>query len=170
MEEVTPGQDSPEEVAIRLIKRAGNRNEEIVMSDNMAEHILTGLERIAAERKRQVEQEGFDEAHDAQHPDGSMAAAAACYAMDEPIYIKDDYANGCDFKDPWPWDVRFDKRPRNGNVIRYDLTHEERLDLLIKAGALIAAEIDNMLHKVRQLFGDPIDDPKSGHPIVDRAR
>lgn len=120
----------------------------------MDDHVPTGVERIAAERKRQVEQEGFDEAHDAQHPDGSMSAAAACYAMDEPIYIKDDYANGCDFKDPWPWDVRFDKRPRDGNVIVYTHAFDERLALLTKAGALIAAEIDNLLYK--RPFGGPL--------------
>lgn len=106
-----------------------------------------GVDRISAERRRQIEREGFDAEHDAQHPDGSMTAAAICYASDEPIYIKDEHANGYSFKDPWPWEERFDKRPRSGNVVVHMLTLDERLALLTKAGALIAAEIDNLLYK-----------------------
>ena len=117
---------------------------------NNEEAKLTGVERIAAERKRQIEEEGFDAAHDVQHANGSMSAAAVCYASDEPVYIQDKLANGCTFLDPWPWEIQFDKRPHEGNVVRYDTTFEERVALLAKAGALIAAEIDNLLYKREQ--------------------
>ena len=118
-----------------------------------------GIDRISAERRRQIERKGFDAEHDAQHPDGSMTAAAVCYASDEPIYIKDEFANGCTFKDPWPWEERFDKRPRSGTVLVTLLTLDERLSLLAKAGALIAAEIDNLLYKAKQAPKTPFAEP-----------
>jgi hypothetical protein len=42
---------------------------------------MTGIERIAAERKRQIEEEGFTAEHDDQLPPNKLATAAACYAM-----------------------------------------------------------------------------------------
>ena len=44
---------------------------------------MSGAERIAAERQRQVEREGWTADHDAQHTDGSLAWAAVCYAAPE---------------------------------------------------------------------------------------
>jgi hypothetical protein len=41
---------------------------------------MTGAERIAAERQRQVEVEGYDASHDQGHHD-ELAAAAATYAL-----------------------------------------------------------------------------------------
>jgi hypothetical protein len=52
-------------------------------------------------------------------------------------------------KDPWPWEEKFDKRPRNGNVILFPRDPKTRIELLVKAGALIAAEIDNLLYKAK---------------------
>jgi len=40
----------------------------------------TGVEAIAAERKRQIEAEGWTPEHDDEHTNGEMADAAACYA------------------------------------------------------------------------------------------
>ena len=113
----------------------------------------TGAELIAAERRRQVEEEGYSAEHDAEHADGSLSAAAVCYASDEPVYILEEGANGFFFKDPWPWEQRFDKRPSKGNVTLYKWSPAERLALLVKAGALIAAEID--LLQSRPYFDDP---------------
>lgn len=109
--------------------------------------ILTGVERIVAERRRQVDEEGYTAETDARLPDGSLAAAAVCYASDEPVYVLEDLAAGFEMVDPWPWDRRHDKRPYHGNVVEFKWTLEERISLLTKAGALIAAEIDNLLHK-----------------------
>lgn len=47
-----------------------------------AKRPMTGAARdVVAERERQVTTEGWTPEHDAEHSDGSMAAAAACYAM-----------------------------------------------------------------------------------------
>ena len=88
---------------------------------------MSGTELIAAERQRQVEVEGYDAAHD-KHHDGSddMVMAAICYALpdeqrrgDPPIW--------------WPWASSYWKP-----------TPDDRIRELVKAGALIAAEIDRL--------------------------
>lgn len=106
----------------------------------------TGVERIAKERKRQVEQEGWSVEHDDEHSDGSLAMAAACYASRERLYVERRFAAGITFEDPWPWDGYSDKRPHDGNVLKKP-TEEQYLRQLEKAGALIAAEIDRLLRK-----------------------
>lgn len=107
----------------------------------------SGTDRIAIERVRQIEVEGYGHAHDDVHDDGSLAMAAACYAANaacERIYVKREYAAGLSFDDPWPWEDRFDARPHDGNVLK-DPTDEQAIRMLEKAGALIAAEIDRLL-------------------------
>ena len=102
---------------------------------------MTGIEAIAAERQRQLEEEGWTPEHDDQHTDDSLALVAALYAAPVPIYsadlIKDDDGRVLffGFDDPWPttWDASFDKR----------LDHDRRRRLVI-AGALIAADIDRL--------------------------
>jgi hypothetical protein len=107
---------------------------------------MTGAERIAAERARQVSEEGYDAAHDDEHNGGEIAMAAACYAAPELIYVRDDRANQVNFTDPWPWHPRYDARPHDGNVVTPEhATRAERIRLLEKAGALVAAEIDRLL-------------------------
>ncbi len=117
---------------------------------------MTGAELIAAERRRQVEQEGWTPEHDDEHGDGSLALAAVCYATPVRLYGKHEYAAGPAFLDPWPkswgdgWDKRYrygERRTNPGNTPPDPATYtgEERLDLLVKAGALLAAEIDRLL-------------------------
>lgn len=100
-----------------------------------------GVARIAAERQRQVEKEGWTTEHDDEHQDGEMAWAAVCYAAPKPVYRLSDVLRG--YFDPWPWSVTWDKRPRatTGSL----QTPAERIRMLEKAGALIAAEIDRLL-------------------------
>ena len=107
---------------------------------------MTGAERIAAERLRQVTAEGYSSEHDDEHGGDDIAMAAACYAAPEPIYVQRTYAAGVSFVDPWPWEERFDKRRYYGNVLEFEkTTRVERIRILEKAGALIAAEIDRLL-------------------------
>jgi hypothetical protein len=105
-----------------------------------------GAKRIAAERERQMSVETWDEAHDDEHEDGELAAAAVCYAAPRPVYEKRDYGSEVRFVDPWPqdWDG-WDKRPRDDEERLREPTREERIRMLEKAGALIAAEIDRLL-------------------------
>ena len=84
----------------------------------------TGIELIAEERQRQIEKEGWTPEHNDEHNDQSLLAAAVCYAettlMGEGRTIYN-----------WPWDER-EFKPSN------DVRN------LVKAGALIAAEIDRI--------------------------
>ena len=119
---------------------------------------MTGVDRIAAERRRQIEEEGWSAEHDDdEHQDGELAMAAACYAAPERIYVERDHATGRSYDDPFPWegwDKRYDYgecRTNPGNVPPEPGTYttEEQIDLLVKAGALIAAEIDRLLRMTK---------------------
>jgi hypothetical protein len=85
---------------------------------------MTGIERIAKERKRQVGKERWTKAHDDGHVNDELARAAACYALayEEEKRLPVD----------WPWE-RESWKPCS------------RVRNLEKAGALIAAEIDRLL-------------------------
>ena len=93
----------------------------------------TGVDRIAAERDRQVCQEGWTAEHDDGHSFGELSAAAICYAA---------HANKTPVMNPvlgihtvptlWPWRAEEWKPGR------------DPLRELAKAGALLAAEIDRL--------------------------
>jgi len=87
----------------------------------------TGIELIAEERQRQIEEEGWTAEHDAEHKEGEMAVAAACYAY--PNY-DEDWAVQSQLQ--WPWEKHWWK------------PSGDRKRDLAKAGALIAAEIDRL--------------------------
>jgi len=116
---------------------------------------MNGVERIAAERERQVEEEGWTPEHDDSHRRGELARAAACYAAPVLVYHAQVRAptghRGHDYKfvEFWPWDAEWDKRSdRSVNTwIRQDELAEidARIQDLKKAGALCAAEIDRLL-------------------------
>jgi hypothetical protein len=108
---------------------------------------MNGAERIAAERKRQVEEEKWSPGHDDTHDYGELAWAAVCYAAPDLVFERKEYATEIRFTDPWPWDEEYDKRPMDGNTVLVNATlpTEDRIRQLEKAGALIAAEIDRLL-------------------------
>lgn len=86
----------------------------------------TGIELIADERKRQIEVEGFTPENDDRWVGGEMAMAAICYAQDG--------AKSPGFKPfGFPWDEEWWKP-----------CPDDRIRELVKAGALIAAEIDRL--------------------------
>jgi len=98
-----------------------------------------GAQRIATERARQVTQEQWSPEHDDSHRRGELAWAAVCYAAPDQVYRHRRHAHdGHNFSDPWPWERRWDKRILEPSV-------DERIRMLEKAGALIAAEIDRLL-------------------------
>lgn len=108
----------------------------------------TGAELIAAERQRQLDVEGWTAEHDDEHDDESLARAAVCYAAPEPVFEQRVGNHEIRFVDPWPysWSMEWDKRPRQRNswALRAP-TPRQRIRMLAKAGALIAAEIDRLL-------------------------
>lgn len=99
----------------------------------MCDHELTGAERIAKERQRQIDEEGWTPEHDDQHDDHELISAAFCYmlAAESP----EDHRDG---KPPitWPWDA-----------IWWKFDPDDPLRALDKAGALLAAAIDKQLRK-----------------------
>lgn len=100
----------------------------------------SGSELIAAERKRQIEEKGFTAQHDAGHSSMCMAVAGAAYALDaagdhhESRNWRRVYKNS--FSSLWPWDEEWFKP-----------TPEDPVRQLVKAGALIAAEIDRIQNR-----------------------
>jgi len=98
---------------------------------------MTGIERIAHERARQMLEEGWTPEHDDQHSDGEMAAAAACYAGDGAMKLERMSALPGGVPLTWPWSAEWWKPTNDGTI-------EGRIRQLEKAGALIAAEIDRL--------------------------
>ena len=116
---------------------------------------MTGIEWIAFERTRQLAQQPDAVAQEDDLAHGELALAAICYATPVQLYLKKEQATSLAFEDPWPpnWDAGLDKRfscgerkdsPKNRAPDPATYTHEERLDLLVRAGTLIAAEIDRL--------------------------
>src|SRR5687768_7613607 len=93
-----------------------------------------GANLIAKERQRQMEQEGWPPEHDDQHKREELVSAAIAYLMaDETDFSDNLYTAAYAF---WPWSSEFWKP-------------KDRLSNLIRAGALIAAEIDR-LHRLEE--------------------
>lgn len=93
---------------------------------------VTGASLITAERARQRGEEGYSEEHDEKHS-AELAWAAWCY-LDRVASAEEGTAN-LDGPPPrmWPWEAAFWKPGPTA------------LRMLVKAGALIAAEIDRRL-------------------------
>lgn len=100
------------------------------------------LRDVIAERKRQIDKEGWTADHDDFHMDGSLAKAAACYAMSgaaddtqrrQMRDIEGDHTLAFFLRNIWPEDWAFKWwKPKN-----------RRRDL-VRAGALILAEIERL--------------------------
>ena len=80
---------------------------------------------VLAERRRQVESEGWTAGHDDTHSEGQLAEAAACYALNA---ARNRQAN---FMGWWPWSRDWWK-PKG-----------QRRDL-VRAAALLVAEIERL--------------------------
>lgn len=109
---------------------------------------LTGIELIAQERQRQIEVKGYDSDHDELETAFQLSGAAAmhiAHAMNKDFEGHthyDDLGNCARFqvreidtenwREHWPWDDHDGRE--NADV----------LTSLVKAGALIAAEIDRL--------------------------
>jgi len=90
-----------------------------------------GADRAVAERIRQKSVEGWTPEHDAQHDQGEIALAAACYVMNKmPSYQEHWQVSTLDW---WPWHPDWDKREK----------HDRERSLEI-AAALIMAELDRL--------------------------
>lgn len=93
---------------------------------------MTGAQMIARERTRQRREEKWSAKHDNGHTKGELAAAAACYAL--PPSIREQKIMRYSLRlILWPWSEGWWK-PKA----------DDRIRELVKAGALIAAEIDRL--------------------------
>lgn len=97
-----------------------------------------GARLIAAERQRQMEGEGWNARHDDTHDQGELSRAAVCYALAPEIRNLNTLDRRFIRRKPlveclWPWAWRWWKP-----------TPTDRVRELVKAGALIAAEIDRL--------------------------
>lgn len=89
---------------------------------------------LIKERFRQQDDEGWTWEHDDKHDGGELAMAASAYAYNSS-YEDEFYADGVKYPDPnFPWDSEWWKPT------------DKRRDL-IKAGALIIAEIERIDRK-----------------------
>ncbi len=106
---------------------------------------MNGVEMIAAERRRQVEYEGWTANHDdAAHGDGELADAAAELIVD-----------GLDYWDHDPLDMC-------GSLAKFgrEGSKPDPVRCLVIAGALIAAEIDRLVEAPAQCIqGCHLDRP-----------
>lgn len=108
---------------------------------------------IAEERQRQMDEEGWTPEHDDGHKDNALAWAAVCYAAPGRVYVERHGTDQVTFVDPWPFRAHsdlsgrgfydWDKRKQQANYVQMP-PPGNRLDYLVKAGALIAAEIDRI--------------------------
>lgn len=85
----------------------------------------SGAELISEERKRQIEEEGYDEFMDSFRKPNDLTKASICY-------LKANLMPFGDIIEDFPWDSLF-------------FTPKDKLRNLVRAGALIAAEIDKFL-------------------------
>ena len=101
-----------------------------------------GAALIAAERERQVEREGWTPEHDDSHAGGQLWRAAECYLTEDYMRLP---------PHRWPWIGQWWKPSR------------DRVRNLVKAGALIAAEIDRLQRAARRAHApeDEVDDDLS---------
>lgn len=102
---------------------------------------LAVLDDVAAERVRQITQEGFDAKHDSIYKKHELENAAVCYALDTP--------------DCWPWDIEWWK-PTN---------HRKNL---VKAAALMIAAIERLDLVEGRTHQLPDNEPEPS-TIVDEA-
>ena len=112
------------------------------------EKMTSAANDVLAERERQQSAEGWTADHDAgEHQDGDLARAAACYAVSATCADENQLVFGGHpvISRLWPWDFSWWKR----STPRRDL---------VKAGALILAEIERMdreaLAAIREALGE----------------
>lgn len=94
-----------------------------------AEPAWLGADLILAERRRQMEV--WSAEHDDKHQDGELAQAAFCYLSSYALDLEDRKM----MPEGWPWEAEWWK------------PSDDMMRDLVKAGALIAAEIDRILRR-----------------------
>lgn len=100
---------------------------------------MSGAILIQNERQRQITDEGYLMEHDDMLDSGELANFACCYALDP---MGGDASDVIKMLKPYEWEL---KLSCNGNT---DDNLEGRIKDLVKAGALIAAEIERLHRRI----------------------
>lgn len=101
------------------------------MSDVLAHDLPIGLRRIVAERREQMDLHGYDPTNDDSYTGGELMMAANAYLL-AALFPN---SNPSTASVVWPWDDEAFKPA------------EDPRKNLMKAGALIAAELDRLYRK-----------------------
>jgi hypothetical protein len=98
------------------------------------QHHLPGVDLIRAERIRGIVEEGWTHEHDDTHSLGQLGQAGACYAETAAVLVAEGGFEipSCYVHKNWPFERKWFK-PSGDPILN-----------LVKAGALIAAEIDRL--------------------------
>lgn len=91
---------------------------------------MDSIELIKQERERQITEEGYSWRHDDEEVNHQLSDAAIVYACPAPLRYQLEHF--------WPWDKQYFKPDTS-------YTRNGRIKELVKAGALIAAEIDRLI-------------------------
>lgn len=121
-----------EDLIREALQEPAPQGAETAPSADPGKEAMNGLGLIAAERQRQIEEEGWTLEHDDSHGEDELAMAAACYALPAGVRRWQFGSRGpILLRSLWPWEPKWFKR-------------SDRKRELVKAGALIAAEIDRL--------------------------
>lgn len=104
---------------------------------------MSAIDLIVIERQRQIEQEGRTTEHDDLHKSGELGDAAACYAMSDRK------------RDRVIWDASIRRLIWPWHASWWKPTPDDRIRELVKAGALIVAEIER-LQRSRTIQGEEL--------------
>lgn len=98
-----------------------------------------GVDLIAAERQRQIAVEGWTPEHDDRHDTGEIGTAAMSYVLYAGFQSRGQALEGAVMavSRSWPWQTAWWK------------PSDDPIRNLVKAGALIAAEIDRLQRKAK---------------------
>lgn len=106
------------------------------------------IQLVEEERQRQISQEGWTPEHDDTHKDGSLARAACAYAwpIGGSIFSERGLTITMERQWFWPWPIEQFKG-RHGfeaELQTKEQRESSRLRDLVKAGALVVAEIERL--------------------------
>jgi|ERR1035437_4746537 hypothetical protein len=108
----------------------------------------TAVELIAAERTRQLGAEGYSYKYDDSHTNGELANFACCYALDP---MGGDATNIIKTLKPFGWELKINC---NENTSESWGSIQRRIKDLVKAGALLSAEIERLQRLSNSQFCD----------------